>query len=87
MQCAENYANEPLEIDDKEVCNECPHQFIGRDIRAVNDTIEAASLAKAGILPVAGGYLDQTAAGVDGIQTVWGAQAEIENRIRSRKSL
>lgn len=61
--------------------SECPLKFIGDDLPAVNRILKAADFAERGMWPIAGGWQEQAAACVDGIQTVWAARAEIAARI------
>jgi len=46
----------------------CPYEIIGLDERQI---IEAAEMAEKGILPMAGGLLDQAQIAVDAIRFVW----------------
>ena len=58
----------------------CPQKLIGEDIRML---LRGADLADKGSWPVTGGWLDQSASFVDGVQFV---RAEEAAQSRSRKS-
>jgi hypothetical protein len=72
-------SQEPLciRVSGKEVeIAQCPNRWIGPDIRRL---VRYASMAKAGILQTSGGWQDQSAWLIDGIEFVW---AEQENQRR-----
>jgi hypothetical protein len=65
---------------------QCPYEFIGRDMRVVEDVLDAADFVrKGGGWPCPGGWGDQTAACVDGVNVAWAARREIENRAKAGK--
>ena len=58
-----------MEFDGKrEYLDRCPLEILDH---ATADLIRAARWAKRGILPVAGGWLDQARVFVEGVEAVW----------------
>lgn len=70
-----------MTIDGHEL-TECPLVFIGDDMASVNAIIEAAEFWERGWLPIAGGYLDQAAACMDGIVVVQDTIRFLEKRAK-----
>ena len=85
-RCVEDFANEPIEIGGTEI-NVCPLAYVGDDLPAVNRILDAATFADRGHWPTSGGWGDQTAACIDGINAAWAIRAELEDRARNGKPL
>jgi hypothetical protein len=67
---------------------QCPYAFIGKDVRAVEDVLDAAEFVTKGAgWPCPGGWGDQAAACVDGVNVAWAAKRELEARERANKPL
>jgi hypothetical protein len=49
----------------------CPYRFIGANTR---NLLAAAAMAKNGVLPTSGGWFDQSAWAIDGMEAVWSEQ-------------
>jgi hypothetical protein len=65
--CLSMHGAAPIEI------TECPNKYCGENAR---QTVRLAAFAKRGLLPVAGGLLDQTQSFITALELVWSEQAE-----------